>query len=51
MKNVVLTDLIQNNLYLVEAYINTTNAITFILTMNKYIKKDNIILVVADWSN
>jgi len=38
MKDVVFANLMQNNLHLVEAYINATNNVTSISIMNKYIK-------------
>ncbi len=49
IKDVILVDLIQNDLYSVETYINVTNTIISISIINKYIKKGNIILVMADW--
>jgi len=42
-------DLVENNLHLIEAYINIINVITSIPTINRYIKEGNVILVVADW--
>ncbi len=48
MKNIIFVNLVENNLYLIEAYINAINIIISILTINRYIKEDNIILIVAD---
>ncbi len=45
----VLADLLENDLHSVQSYINTTNAVTSISTINKYIKVGNIIPIVADW--
>ncbi len=50
MKDTIFVDLVENNLHSIEAYINTINVITSILTINRYIKESNVISVVTDWS-
>jgi len=51
MKDTVFVDLMKNNLYLIEVYINAINIITFISTINRYIKEGNVIPIVANWSS
>ena len=51
MKDTVLVDFVENNLYSMKAYINainTTNIVISVLIINRYIKKGNVIPVIAD---
>jgi len=49
MKDSILVDLQKNNLHSLDAYIKAINIITNILSMQQYIQKEYIILIVADW--
>jgi len=48
MKDVVLIDLQENNFHFINAYIRAVNAVVNIPSMQQYIQKGYIILIVTD---
>ena len=49
MKDIVLIDLQENNLYGLNAYIKAINAVVDVPSLQQYIQKGYIIPIIADW--